>query len=165
MIISCIVATNKDGLIGINNQIPWHLPADLKYFKKITSGHHILMGRKCYESIGKALPNRTNIIVSRSKDLFISDAFVVNTIMEGIKMAQDNGEEELFIIGGGEIYKLTEKLWDKIYITLVDYEGTGDVYFPKLEDKEWKILKEEKFLADEKNTMSYRFRILCRYDK
>ena len=105
MIISCIVAMNQDRIIGNDNQIPWYLPADLKYFKKITTGHHILMGRKCYESIGKPLPNRTNIILTRNPYFVVSNCITIHTLEEGILIAKQNKENELFIIGGGEIYE------------------------------------------------------------
>lgn len=157
MKISCIVAMNSKGLIGKDNNIPWHLPADLRYFKEKTSGHHILMGRKCYESIGRPLPNRTNIIVSRNKLLYIAHCNIVPTIEEGILLARNNKEEELFIVGGGEIYKQSMEYWTDLYITWVDADIEGDVFFPSVNMNDWKLLEEQKFKKDNKNIYDYTF--------
>ena len=120
MKISCIVATAKNNVIGKDNQIPWYLPADLKYFKKITTGHHIIMGRNCFESIGRALPKRTNVIITRDMFYAVSDCLITHSIDEALSLAEANGEEEAFIIGGGQIYEQTAELWDKLYLTEVD---------------------------------------------
>jgi dihydrofolate reductase len=160
MIISAIVAMNKDRIIGLENQIPWYLSADLKYFKKITIGHAVIMGRKCYQSIGKPLINRTNIVITWDPFYIISNCIICHSIEEAILIAKKNKETEVFIIGGGEIYNASKHLWDKIYLTHVDYEGPGDVYFPIIEKEKWELVSENKFLPDEKNTMSYSFRIL-----
>jgi dihydrofolate reductase len=157
MIISSLVATNKDRIIGYENQIPWYLPADLKYFKKQTMGHHMLMGRKCYDSIGKPLPGRTNIIVTRDPFFIVSNCLIAHSIEEGILLAKKNNESELFIIGGGEIYKQSVHLWDKLYLTLVDITCDGDTFFPELNMDEWKELSREDHKADEKNKMDYSF--------
>jgi dihydrofolate reductase len=157
MIISAIVAIGKNKVIGLDNQIPWYLPADLKYFKKITTGHHILMGRKCYDSIGKPLPNRANIIVTRDLYFIVSNALVVHHIEEGIKLALNRGERELFIIGGGEIYKQSMPFWDRLYLTEVDYEGAGDVFFPEIDLKNWKKTFEELHDKDNLNNFAYSF--------
>ena len=106
MIVSAIVAVAKNNVIGINNGIPWYLPADLKYFKKTTLNHHIIMGRKSYESIGRPLPKRTNVIVTRDPFFMASNCLVVHSVEEGLQLALDNNETEAFIIGGGEIYRL-----------------------------------------------------------
>ncbi|HRI00378.1 MAG TPA: dihydrofolate reductase [Saprospiraceae bacterium] len=157
MLISAIVAIGKDGVIGKGNEIPWYLPADLKYFKKITTGHHILMGRKCFESIGKALPNRTNIIVTRDPYFIVSNCYSVSSIEEGIHLAQKHDETELFVIGGGEIYNQTKDYWDKIYLTEVDYQGDGEVFFPTVEWEQWSCLKKNSFEADEINPFFHTF--------
>ncbi|MBK7226923.1 MAG: dihydrofolate reductase [Saprospiraceae bacterium] len=162
MIISCIVAMNQDRIIGNDNQIPWYLPADLKYFKKITTGHHILMGRKCYESIGKPLPNRTNIILTRNPYFVVSNCITIHTLEEGILIAKQNKENELFIIGGGEIYERSKHLWNKIYITEVDLQCEGSVRFPEVDYDEWKEIHCEEHLADQKNRMNYKFKIFER---
>lgn len=157
MRISALVAMTPDRLIGINNQIPWHIPADLKYFKEKTIGHHILMGRKCFESIGKPLPGRTNIIVSRNTSLFYSQCHIVRTIEEGILLAKMNHETELFIVGGGEIYSQSQSYWTDLYITWIDADLQGDVYFPQYTQEEWLLQYEEKHEKDSKNNFNYSF--------
>ena len=159
MIISCIVAAAHDNVIGKDNDIPWYLPADLKYFKKITSGHHVIMGRNCYVSIGRPLPNRTNIILSRDPFFISSNCLIARDIVEALEMAYDNNEEEVFIIGGGTIYEQTVDLWDKLYLTEVDLKVDGDVYFPVINMSEWKLISEEYHQKDEKNEFPYCFKV------
>lgn len=159
MIISCIVAMAHHRVIGKGNDIPWYLPADLKYFKKTTLGHHILMGRKCYQSIGKPLPKRTNIIATRDPYFISSNCLIARSIEEGLEMAFDNGEEECFIIGGGTVYRQTQKYWDKLYLTSVDLEVDGDVFFPEINYDNWDLISEENHTADEKNNFDFSFKI------
>ena len=159
MIISAIVATAQNGVIGKDNEIPWYLPADFAYFKRVTLNHHIIMGRNCYESIGRPLPKRTNVIVTRNPFYIASGCVIVHSVEEGLKLAEMNGEEEVFIIGGGEIYKQTMHLLDKIYITEVDLNTEGSVFFPKINTNEWHLVSEEKHLKDEKNEWDYTFKI------
>ena len=128
MIISCIVALAKNRVIGKDNDIPWYLPADLQYFKKTTIEHTVIMGRNCYVSIGKPLPKRTNIIVTRDPFFISSNCLIARSIPEALHMAHQAGEKEAFIIGGGQIYEQTSDLWDKLYITEVDTDVEGDVY-------------------------------------
>jgi len=162
MIISCIVAIAKNNVIGNDNDIPWYLPADLKYFKKITSGHHILMGRKCYQSIGRPLPNRTNVIITRDPFFISTNCLISHSIEEALTIAHDNGEEECFIIGGGTIYEQTQTLWDKLYLTTVDIEPEGDILFPQIDYKKWNILSKEDHLKEGKNEFDYSFSVLER---
>ena len=162
MIVSAIVATAKNNVIGKDNDIPWYLPADLKYFKKTTLNHHIIMGRKTYQSIGKPLPKRTNIILTRDPYFIISNCIVVHSIEDGLEIALDNGAEEVFIIGGGSIYEQSMPYVDKVYLTEVDLDVKGTVYFPALDPKEWTLLSEEQHEADEKNKHSYTFKVLER---
>jgi len=156
--LSIIVAMDKNNLIGDNNAIPWHLPADLAYFKKITTGKSVIMGRKTFDSIfkmlGKPLPNRENIILTRDKNLKINGCKVIHTLAE-IKQF-DNA----FIIGGSNIYNQTLDLVDKLYITFVDGDFYGDAYFPKFEKNNWKIISEEKNLSTDKNKYSHTFTIM-----
>lgn len=159
MIISTIVASARNNVIGKDNDIPWYLPADLKYFKKQTLGHHILMGRKCFESIGKPLPKRTNIVLTRNPYFIASNCLVVHTIEEAIDIASANDEEELFIIGGGQVYEMTMHLWDRIYMTDVDLYVEGDVYFPTIDLREWELKSQQDCLPDEKNEYPYSFKI------
>jgi dihydrofolate reductase len=138
MIVSAIVATARNNVIGKDNQIPWYLPADLAYFKKTTLGHHLIMGRNCFESIGRPLPKRTNIVVSRDPYFTASGVLVARSVEEALGLAFDGGEEEVFVIGGGEIYRETADLWDRLYLTEVDLETDGDVYFPEINTSEWR---------------------------
>ena len=162
MTISAIVATAKNNVIGRNNDIPWYLPSDLKYFKKTTTGHHIIMGRNSFESIGNPLPKRTNIILTRNVFYTATNALVAHTIEEALLIADRNGEEEAFIIGGGEIYKQSQDYWDKVYLTEVDAEVDGDVYFPELDPAEWRLISEEAHAPDEKNEHAYVFKVFER---
>ncbi len=157
MIISLVVVADEKNGIGKNNQLLCHLPADLKYFKALTTGHTILMGRKTFESIAKALPNRKNIVITaQAKE--IENCFVFDDIKKGIEFAKSADENELFIIGGESIYKQTLQLADKIYLSKIHFAFDADVFFPELENN-WKILKDEKHEADEKNKFDYSFRI------
>lgn len=163
MIISTIVAVAKNNVIGKDNDIPWYLPADLQYFKKTTLNRHIIMGRNCFNSIGKPLPKRTNVIVTRDPYFISSNCLVARSIEEALTMAHENGETEVFIIGGGQIYEQTKELWDKIYLTEVDLEVDGDVFFPMIDaTTEWQLVSEEPHLKDEKNDYNYNFKIYTR---
>jgi dihydrofolate reductase len=159
MIVSCIVAAAKNNVIGKDNDIPWHLPADLQYFKKITLDHHIIMGRNCYLSIGRPLPKRTNIILTRDPYFISSNCFIVHSINEALEIAHNNGEEEVFIVGGGTIYAQTIDLWDKLYFTEVDLEVKGNIFFPELDMQQWKLISEDSHKKDEKNKFNYNFKI------
>ena len=162
MTISAIVATAKNGIIGKDNQIPWYLPTDFAYFKRVTLNHHIIMGRNCYESIGRPLPKRTNIIVTRNPFYIATGCITVHSVAEGLKIAEQNGETEAFIIGGGEIYKQTMHLLDKIYLTEVALDTEGDVFFPKMLAADWQLISEEKHTKDDKNEWDFAFKIFER---
>ncbi|MEI7596103.1 MAG: dihydrofolate reductase [Bacteroidota bacterium] len=155
MELSIIVAVDKNWAIGKNNQLLWHLPSDLKHFKELTMGCAIIMGRKTFESIGKALPGRTSIIITRDKDFKFEGCLVVNTISDAITAA--NQFEKAFIIGGGEIYNQTFNKAKKIFLTKVDAEFDADTFFPEISLKEWSELSNEHFAADEKNKFNYTF--------
>lgn len=158
MIISTIVAVAHNNVIGRDNDIPWYLPADLKYFKKITTGHHIIMGRKCFQSIGRPLPKRTNVILTRDPFFVATNCLVTNSIDEALRLAEENGETEAFIIGGGQIYEMTQHYWDRVYLTEVDLKVDGDIYFPALKKDDWNLISEEAHKADEKNEHDYIFK-------
>jgi len=159
MIVSAIVATASNRVIGKDNDIPWYLPADLKYFKRTTLNHHILMGRKSFESIGKSLPKRTNVIITRNPYFIASNCLVAASLEEALEIAYDNGEKEAFIIGGGEIYRQSIPLLDRLYLTEVAIEPEGTVYFPELNWDEWTLVSEEPHEADEKNEYAYNFKV------
>ena len=158
MIISAIVARSKNNIIGIDNSLPWHLPADLKWFRSKTMGHHVVMGRKSYESLPGPLKGRTIITVTKNKDYFSSDCVIKHSIPEAITYAKNQGENELLILGGGIIYELTKNIWDKIYITDVDVEIEGDTSFAEIEMEHWQLVGEEIHQADVKNVYNYAFR-------
>jgi dihydrofolate reductase len=162
MQISIVVATALDGAIGKDNQLLWHLPKDLQYFKKLTSGHHILMGRKTFDSIGRPLPNRTNIIVSRSRASFPEGCVVVPDIHEGIAFAEEQGESELFIIGGGQVYRSAMHLADTVYHTRVhSCFPDADTYF-EVPSTGWEIVSEEQYPADERHAYAFDLLVLKR---
>ena len=164
MIVSAIVAMAKGQVIGKDNDLPWYLPADLKHFKKITSGHHIIMGRKCFESIGKPLPKRTNVILTRNPYYIASNCIVTHDLELALELAYDNKEEEAFIIGGGEIYKLALPQLDRLYITEVDIdiEGKELILFPNWTKEEWELKEEKEREIDERNKMKHRFKVYHR---
>jgi dihydrofolate reductase len=156
--VSLIVAADEDNGIGKNNELLCHMPADLAYFKRITSDHHIIMGRKTYDSIGRPLPNRTNVIITRDAALQIPGCVVVHSLEAAIEHAKANGETEAFITGGGTIYEQALPITDKIYLTRIHTNLDADTFFPEL-GSEWKLIKEEQHRADEKNKYDYSF--LC----
>ncbi|TNE54279.1 MAG: dihydrofolate reductase [Bacteroidetes bacterium] len=162
MLISAIVAVARNGVIGKNNQIPWYLPADLAYFKRTTMGHHILMGRNSFRSIGRPLPKRTNVVITRDPYFSASGVLVAHSIREALELAAANGETEAFIIGGGVIYRDSMDMWDKVYLTEVDAEPEGDVFFPDLDEADWKETWREAHPVDEKNEFAFTFRVLER---
>ncbi|MBL7873990.1 MAG: dihydrofolate reductase [Cyclobacteriaceae bacterium] len=140
MIISLIAALAKNRTIGKNNDLPWHLPDDMKYFMQTTKGHHVIMGRKNYDSIPekfKPLPGRTNIVVTHKKDFIAPDCIVVNSLEAGIDLAKQANEKEVFVIGGAEIYKLSLPIANRLYLTEINGHIEGDTFFPTI-DNTWK---------------------------
>ncbi len=155
--VTIIAAIAHNNALGKDNDLIWHLPEDLKRFKKITSGHHILMGRNTFESIGKPLPNRTTIIITRNNSYFKDGCLIANSIEQAIEMAA--ADDEVFIIGGAQIYKeaIQKNLADRLDITLVHHQFDADVFFPEIDLKIWKEVAREDFKADEKNVYDYSF--------
>lgn len=162
MIISSIVARSKNNIIGEDNALPWHLPADLKWFKEKTMGHHVIMGRKSFESLPGTLKGRTIISVTNNRNYFANGCIIKHSIPEAIALAHSQGEKELLILGGGIIYKLTQGLWDKMYITDVDVVIEGDTSFVELDMDKWSLSEEECHSADDKNAYNYAFRTYTR---
>ena len=165
MIVSAIVAATENWVIGRNNDIPWYLSNDLKYFKKTTLNHHIIMGRNTYASIGRPLPKRTNIVLTRNLFYVIQNCLMAHSIQEALELAYDNGEKEAFIIGGGKIYQDSFDLLDRIYLTVVHTELEGDTFFPKLDSTDWKEVSSITHKADEKNDFDHTFKIFDRIKK
>ena len=150
--IKIIVAKSKNGIIGDSNKLLWNIPNDLANFKRLTTSHPIIMGRKTFESIGRVLPGRRNIIISRDADLLIPEAEVVNSISEALLLTNN----DCFVIGGGEIYKQTLDVAEKIYLTEVDGDFYGDTFFPEI-DPSWVKTSQRDFTADDKNKYNYSF--------
>ncbi len=141
--ISIIVAIAENRAIGKNNQLLWDIPEDLEHFRGITAGHPVIMGEKTYYSIGRPLPNRTNIILSKNEDLKISGTIVCHSINEAIKIASEKDSKEIFFLGGGMVYAQALPLSDKLYLTVVEGDFDADVFFPEYENVFTKIIKEE----------------------
>jgi dihydrofolate reductase len=158
MIITAIVAVASNGVIGKDNNLPWRLPADLAFFKRTTSGHHIILGRKNYQSIGRPLPNRVNIVLSRDPDLNAPGCMVLQSLEEAIALARNAGESECFIVGGAEIYRQALPLVSRLYLTRIEHDFEGDVVLPDLGEG-WKEVWSEYFSPDDKN--HWPFRITC----
>ena len=155
MIISVIVAINDNHVIGADNKLLWHLPDDLKNFKKVTSGHTLLMGRKTFDSIGRPLPNRTNLILTRQADLKIEGCVTFNHLSTAIKYAADEGETELFVIGGAEIYQMIMPMAHKLYLTRVHADMTGDAHFPDINFDEWEIIQSRSCRKDVRHAYDF----------
>ncbi|WP_316815585.1 dihydrofolate reductase [Pedobacter nyackensis] len=160
MIVSIVVAIAENNAIGKDNQLLWHLPADLKHFKQITTGRTIIMGRKTYDSIGKPLPNRRNIVITRTTGLQIPGVEVTSNIEDALALC--SAEEEVFIVGGAEIYKATMEVTDRIYLTRVHQSYEADTFFPEIDFNLWNETDVEKHLPDEKNHVAYTFSTLSR---
>lgn len=149
-----VVATDKNGAIGKDNALLWHLPNDLKRFKAITSGHPIVMGRKTFESIGKPLPNRRNIIITGNPSYQAEGCEIVHSLKEAIELCKGN---DVYIIGGGTIYKEAMAIADKVYLTLVDVELEADTHLENFHLNEWMVESSEEHLKDDKHLYNYQF--------
>jgi dihydrofolate reductase len=162
MIISLIVAMDERGGIGIKNRVPWHLPSDLKRFKALTMGHHLILGRKTYESIGRALPGRMMIIVTRSKNYQALGCLTVSSLEDALKLAEERGEIEVFIAGGGTIYTQSLALADRIYLTRVHAEVEAEVFFPNWDMRKWQSIYQDVQAQTENESPAYSYYILER---
>ena len=166
MISSLVVAVAENRVIGRNNQLPWRIPEDLKFFKRATMGKPIIMGRRTYESIGKPLPGRTNIVVTRSADYEAEGVKVVNSLTKAMMLSKEVGEEqwvgEVAIIGGAEIFRESLDFADRIYLTEVHAEVEGDVYFPEYDKSAWEEVSRQDFKAEGDNPYDYSFVVLQR---
>lgn len=158
--LSIIVAMAKNRVIGANNTLPWHLPADLKHFKALTMGHHIVMGRKTFESIGKPLPGRTSVVVTRNANYAPPGVIVANSLEAAISSC--GNDEEIFVIGGAELYRQAINLADRIYLTEIDAGIPGDAYFTEFDSKSWRETGRVSHAPDEKNAYPCHFVI---YDR
>lgn len=161
--LSLIVAMGKNRVIGANGAIPWRLPNELQLFKRITMGHHIIMGRKTWESIKRLLPGRTTVIVTRQKDYAVAGAVMAESLQAAITACGD--DPEIFVIGGGELYRESLPLAHRIYLTTVDATPDGDTRMPEFDLSDWHEVSTEAFPADDKHVYAYRFSVLQRYNK
>ena len=164
MKISLIVAVSRNGVIGLNNQLPWHLPEDLKYFKSVTMGKPLIMGRKTYESIGRPLPGRTNIVITRDSSWNADGVEVARTLQQAMtlgRLACARAEaDEIMVIGGEQIYRLTLPGADRLYFTEVQADVEGDAYFPAIDPDQWHQISEQ--IPEQTDTHPYRFLVLER---
>ncbi len=161
MLISAIVAVSSNNVIGRDGHLPWHLSADLKRFKAITTGHSIILGRKNYEDIGRPLPNRTNYVLTRNASFEAPGCIVCASLEAALEAARAAGEMECFIIGGAAVYREAMPLVQKLYFTRVESDVDGDVFFPKWGEG-WSLESEESFPADEKNDFATTFQVWSR---
>jgi len=149
--LSFIVAMDQNRVIGLNNGMPWHLPNDLQYFKEKTTGNTIVMGRKTFDSLGRILPNRKHIVLTRSTKSFPEEVKVIHEIDDILHYAKNHPNEEVFIIGGGNLFKQMLPHADKMYITVIEEQFEGDVYFPDFDETEWDLISKDKGPKNERN--------------
>lgn len=158
MKVTLIAAMARDRVIGRQGQVPWHLPEDLKHFRLRTTGHTVIMGRKTFESIGKPLPKRRSIVISRRPDDLHPEVQVASSLEAALALA-GNDDDEIFIAGGEQIYTLALPRADRLDLTIVDAPIAGDAYFPPFNSKEWRLISEEQHQADERHAHPYCFRL------
>ena len=157
MIKSIIAAKSDNNVIGKDNDLVWHMPADLKFFKNRTQGHWVIMGRKTFEAMNGPLPNRTHIIITRQSDYQVKGSYVTNNVDDAFRIAEQQGLEEVFILGGAEIYAQTMNKADRMFITEIKSTFEGDTFFPEIDTRYWKEVSRDKHEADEKNPHPYAF--------
>ncbi len=155
MSVSIIVAMSRNHTIGINNTLPWRCPEDLKHFKALTMGHHMIMGRKTFDSIGKALPGRTTVVVTRDKQLKIEGCLVAHSLQDAIKLCAE--DEHIFIVGGADIYAQSLNLADTLYITEIQQDVEGDAHFPEFDKTEWAEITREIRAQETPQPLQYHF--------
>ena len=160
MKISVIAAMSQNRVIGRDGSLPWHLPTDLARFKSITTGHTVIMGRKTYESVGKPLPNRRTIIITRNNDYQCAGVFIAHSLDEALDHAAH--EDEIFILGGETVYRIALPRADRLYLTIIHATIEGDTYFPNLDFDDWKLVEDERHEIDERHAYAFSFR---RYER
>ncbi len=161
-IVSAIAAIGKNRELGKDGKLIWRIPEDMRYFKKITNNHPVIMGRKTYESIGKPLPNRVNIIITRNTDYRADGCIVVQTIEDAVNQAKKHDSEEIFIIGGGEIYNQSIGLTDKLYLTIVNEKAKADTYFPDYLSEGFRLIKKEDAVSNSNQGVGLSFHVYCK---
>lgn len=159
MMISLVVAAASNNAIGKNGKMPWYLPNDMRYFKNVTWGMPVIMGRKTFESLGKALPGRKNIVISRQPGWKAEGVVTVKNIEDGLFVAKETDAKEIMVIGGGEIYRTLMEKAGRIYLTRVETEPEADTFFPAIDPKQWWLVSQKDHKADEKNSFNYSFQV------
>lgn len=158
MIVSAIAALSKNRVIGRNNDLPWRLPDDMKFFMETTKGHHVIMGRKNYDSLlpkFRPLPQRTNIVITRQRDFNAPGCTVMHAVQPALELARKNLEEECFIIGGAEIYKLAMPFTTRLYLTEIDADVEGDTYFPDVDINKWREVSRRHHPSDQRHAYAF----------
>jgi dihydrofolate reductase len=161
-IVSLVLAASRNDVIGKDNALPWHLPADLRFFKKTTLGHPVIMGRRTFDSVGKPLPGRLNVVITRSDAYAPEGVVVVGSVDEALD--RDYDCDEIFVVGGSEIYRQSMKRADRIYLTRIDEDFEGDTFAPKIDPAQWHLVSREEHEPDEKNRYRYAFEVWERVD-
>jgi dihydrofolate reductase len=163
VIVACIVAMAENRVIGAGGRLPWHLPNDLRHFKSTTVGHTVIMGRKTWESVGRPLAGRTNVVITRQPAYRVpAGVHVVHSLTEALEQAE--GDEEAFVIGGGEVFEMALPRCDRVYMTVVHATPEGDTVFPEATQGEWQLVAEERHEADDRNDHPHTFRVYERTD-
>jgi dihydrofolate reductase len=162
VIVSIIAAMDRKRGIGVDNKLPWRLSADLKRFRELTMGHHIIVGRKTFESIGRQLPGRRMIVVTRDRNYKAEGCDLAHSLEDAIDLARERGESEAFICGGAEIYAQSIEIADRMYLTFVDVEVAADTFFPEFDEREWRERESFYQPADEKNQYPFTFKLMVR---
>jgi dihydrofolate reductase len=165
MRLSLLVAMDENRGIGIENRLPWHISTDLKRFKKLTMGHNIILGRKTHQSIGKPLPGRRMIVLTRNPAYHADGCSIAHSLDEAITLARVSGESEVFVIGGSEIFSQAIDIADRVYLTLVHTRSDVDVYFPELDDTQWRQIESSFYPAGEKDQYPHTYCVLERKSK
>jgi dihydrofolate reductase len=165
MRVSIIVAVAANGVIGAGERLPWRLPADLARFKKLTMGHHLLMGRKTFESIGRALPGRRTVVISRHRPQLPDQVLLARSLEEAVEIARQGGDDEAFVAGGGQIYRLALPVADRLYLTRVGEEFNGDTRFAEPSPDDWRQISREDHEPDDRNPYAYSFIVFERVSR
>lgn len=155
-----MVARADNRVIGKNKNLVWHLPADLKYFKKLTTGHYVIMGRKTFESFGNPLPNRVHVVITRNPNYDAKGHHVAGSLQEAFDICEQHDQKHVYVLGGGQIYRLAMEHVDQIYLTEVHGNYEGDTTFPEIDKNKWREISRLDFKADEKNKIDYSFTVL-----
>ncbi len=163
--IALVVAASTNNVIGKDNSLVWHLPNDMKFFKNVTWGFPVVMGRKTFQELGKPLKGRVNIVITRQADWSVEEVITAGSLDGAMRSATETNAKKIFVIGGGEIYRQAISIADTIYITRVHGEFEGDAFFPEIDENEWKLISNEDFPVDEKHAYAYSFQVWKRVNQ